>query len=311
MFTNFPNGVTSFGIPMVGSLGSGVPNGNGQVLFVDSTGAFSISGNPFFTKIQDAINECSSGAGSTIFVFPGTYTENLEIDADALSIIGCVPAGYNRPDIVPTTGVASATQGQGFNALNLRFSAQDSDCVQQHGNGFFYGNCVFDGTSGQSSSQASLRLVGAVDDSHTASEGIVTGSLFRGSTSGIGLAFQYALAAAGGTGTTDNQIVGNRFYSNGVDIKSLTNTNGGGAGILLNTLIANNQFLTVGASYVYMNFAAGAAGDLAANSGLISGNYFADLSIAKTQIAVLNNPKLIVSGNFDATGVINGSGFNS
>ena len=33
-FTNFPNGVTSFGVPLFGSSGSGIVTGN--VFFVDS-----------------------------------------------------------------------------------------------------------------------------------------------------------------------------------------------------------------------------------------------------------------------------------
>jgi hypothetical protein len=312
MFTNFPNGLTSFGIPLLGAaLGNGIPNGNGQVLFVDASGAFSLTGSPAFTTIQGAINACSNAAGSTIFVFPGTYAENLTVSDDQISLIAAVPAGYNRPDIVPASGVALAVQGQGFNCLGMRFAGSDSDVVQQHGNGFLYGNCVFDGAAGMAANEAALRLVGAVDDSHTASEGVIIGSLFRGTTTGAGIIMQHALAAAGGAGTSDNQILGNRFYDNGVDLLSAVNTNGGGAGIYLRLLCDGNKFMQDGAAYVYADLNQGVAGDLAANSGLFSNNYFADDALIAAQFVIAGQPKVFFSGNYAAPGLVDGSTFNN
>ncbi len=311
MLTNFPNGITSFGVPLPSSLGAGIPNGNGQVLFVDASGAFSLSGNQYYPTIQAAIDACTSGAGSIIYVFPGTYEENLTVDIDGLSIIGCVAAGYERPDVVPAAGVALAVQGQGFNCQHMRFASADSDTVQQHGNGFFYGDCVFDGDAGQAATEGCLRLVGAVDDSHTASEGLVTGCLFRGSTSGAGIIFQYSLAAAGGVGVTDNVIDNCRFYGNGVDLLSATNTNGGGAGIFLNLTVQNCKHLTVGAAYVYYDMDQGAAGDLAANSGLFCNNYFSDEALVAGQIDISGQANCMFVGNYDCAGLVNGSTFNN
>lgn len=314
MLTNFPNGITSFGIPVFGSFGGtpiSIPSGQtGNILMADPTGRASALTGLAFTTLQAALNAAADGAGDTIFVFPGSYEENLTVTKDYVTLIGAQQAGYARPDIVPTTGKALNVTGQGFQCINMRFASADADTVTQSGNGFTYSNCVFDGDAGQAADEACFRLVGADDDSHTASEGIIQGSLFRGASVGAGLIIQHAPAAAGGTGCTDNQIIGNRFYGNGVDILSAVNTTGGGAGIYLNHLFAGNVFMTVGAAYVYINMAAGVAADLLANSGLFTGNTFADEALVAAQVVLTGQSKVIFAGNYDAAGVVDGSGFN-
>lgn len=318
-FTNFPNGVTSLGIPVVGSGGVSIPGANdagrtGAVWFVNSEapGGLGSLESPFAT-IQQAINAAGDGTGDTIYVFPGSYAETLTVTKSALSIIGAILGGYERPDVVPTTGKAlTVSTGQGFYCRHMRFYSADSDVVTQNANGFVYDDCVFDGDAGMAANEACLRLVpSATDDSYSASEGIVQNSLFRGATSGAGIIIQHALAAGGGEGTTDNQIIGNRFVGNGADLLSAVNTNGGGAGIFLRTLISGNQFLTSGASYVYINFFAGAAGDLTANNAVISQNWFCDDAIVIGQILIAGQAKVCFVGNFDSAGVINGAAFNN
>lgn len=318
--TNFPSGVSSWGVPLLGSAAYSIPGiasgVAGRVFFVAEGGAGSGSSpdSPMGT-IQGALDQTTDGAGDTILVAPGTYDENLVVSNSAVSIMGMTLGGYERPDIVCTTGVAlSVTTGQGFVARHLRFSTDaDSDTVVQNANGFVYEDCVFDGTATAGATKCLLRLVpSATDDSYSASEGVVSGCLFRGSTSGIGIGMQYALAAGGGEGTSDNQIVGNRFIGNGVDLKSLTNTNGGGVGIYLRYVIASNWFMTGGSAYVYADMDQGAAGDLAANSCLITGNWFADDAIVAAQFAIAGQPtKVFFVGNYDAAGLINGSAFNN
>lgn len=309
MLTNYPNGVTSFGIPVMGNV-PGVPTGQGVVAFVGSAAMMAaFAGNNTYSSLQSAFD--ASPEGSVIFAAPGSYEENLVVSKDYISLVQLNGAGYGRPDIVPATGPALIVHGQGFTSMGMRYASPDDDSVRQHGNGFQYIDNVFDGDAGQSSAEACMRLVGAVDDSHTASEGLIYSNLFRGSTSGIGLAFQYALAAAGGTGVTDNRVIGNRFYGNGVDLKSLTNTNGGGAGIFLKLELSGNWFMTVGAAYVYADMNQGAAGDLAVNSGLFSGNWFADAALIAAQFAINGQPKAIFAGNYDAAGLVNGAAFNS
>lgn len=314
MLTNFPNGITSFGIPVFGG-GFGaplsIPQGQtGNALFVDPSGRAAAISGLAFTDLQDALDASADGAGDTIFVYPGTYDENLTVTKDYVTLIGCQQAGYARPDIAPTTGKALNVTGQGFQAINMRFVSADADSVTQSGNGFAYSNCVFDGDAGQAADEGCFRLVGAEDDSHTASEGIIQGCLFRGSSVGAGLIIQHAPASAGGAGCTDNQIIGNRFYGNGVDILSAVNTTGGGAGIYLNHLFSGNVFMTAGAAYVYINMAAGVAGDLTANSGLFAGNIFADETLIAAQVVLTGQAKVIFAGNYDAAGLVDGSAFN-
>jgi hypothetical protein len=314
-FTNFPNGLTSFGIPLLGGGQLSIPNRPNQIFFVDQTGAFSTTGNQSFTAIQDAINACSDDAGATVFVFPGSYDENLVIPAglNYLSLIGAQIPGYARPDIVPSTGIAlSNAASQGLVLQHLRFAGTDADVVVQRGNGFLFDDCVFDGDAGMAATEAALRLVPSdTDDSFSASEGIIQRSLFRGTSVGAGIIMQHAIAAGGGEGTSDNQILGCRFYDNGVDLLSAVAASGGGAGIYLRLLCAGNFFMQNGAAYVYANLSAGVAGDLAANSGLFCNNWFADDALIAAQFNIAGQPKVFFSGNYAAPGLVDGSTFNN
>ena len=309
--TNFPNGVTSYGVPVI-------PQGisfskNSKVFFVAPNGGGNgTSVNQPVPTIQGAIDLCRSGFGDVIFVAPGTYAENLTIvGKDYISIIGCVTPGYARPDVVPAAGIAlSCTTSQGLVLQHMRFASSDSDSVVNEGNGFQFVDCVFDGDSGQSATETNLRLVGnSADDSYTASEGLIQDCLFRNSN-GSGLTFQHA-ATPSGVGTTDNRIINCRFYGNAQkDIISAANTSGGGAGIVLTTEINGCQFLTKNkAVYMTLNTVSFAGGDAALNSGLISGNSFANTaSLNNTKIAI-GGTALVFTGNFDAVGVTNGSAF--
>ncbi len=263
-------------------------------------------------SIQAAINQTTSGEGDVILVGPGTYEENLVVALkDYVRIVGIGGSGYERPDVTPATGVAlSVTTSQGFVAEHMRFVSEDADSVIQKGNGYKYDDCVFDGTAGQAATEGCFRLVGDIDDSYTASEGVVQNSLFRGSTSGAGIIFQYAPLPSG-VGVTDVQLLNNRFYGNGVDLLSAINVSGGGAGIFLNLLVKGNYFMTVGAAYVYFDMNQGAAGDLAANSMLASDNYFADETVVAAQIAIDGQPNCMFVGNYDCAGLIDGTTFNN
>jgi len=306
--TSFSDMVFGAGMPLL-TPGVSIPSVNGKVWFVNGSAAGTgISPAEPFPAIQNAYD--SARPGDTIFVFPGEYDENLVITKDYITIMGANLSGYGKPDLVASAGVTLKVEAQGFIARNLRLSSADSDVVQQNGNGFEYTGCVFDG-DGQGATEALLRLVGlAADDGYTASEGLIQGNLFRGNAAGYGLAFQHA-ANPSGVGTTDNRVIGNRFVGNAVDLQSLVNVSGGGAGIFLNTLIAANYFMTVGAAFVYADMDQGAAGDLAANSALICGNFFADAALIAAQFDISGQPNVIFTGNYDAAGLVNGAAFNS
>ena len=118
--TNFPNGVTSFGIPMVSS-GVPIPNVNGKVLFVDGT--YGTDGNkgtdPKLALSTIARAIALANPGDTIFVFPkemaatdtdpGSYAEAITIDVPQVSLFG-VARGRTQgglPQIKKGSGTAA------------------------------------------------------------------------------------------------------------------------------------------------------------------------------------------------------------
>jgi len=101
--THFPHGVTSFGMPIIGS---GPVMTTGNVFFVDSGATNASDGNvgskesPCAT-LDGAVNLCTAANGDVIFVMPG-HAESLaadsavDIDVAGVSVIG-LGKGDNRP----------------------------------------------------------------------------------------------------------------------------------------------------------------------------------------------------------------------
>lgn len=88
--TNFPYGVTSFGIPVVGS-GTQIPVTNGNYYWVDGTNG--VDGNPGLspkTAVKTIANAVSlAKSNDVILVASGTYVESaMTISVANLSIIG-------------------------------------------------------------------------------------------------------------------------------------------------------------------------------------------------------------------------------
>lgn len=106
--TNFPNGVTSFGVPLLGS-GSSVPATTGKYFFVDSsTGSDGNSGtdkdHPFAT-LAKAITNCTASKGDVIVLMPGhAETVATTITPVAGSTIIGLGFGRNRPVFTASTG---------------------------------------------------------------------------------------------------------------------------------------------------------------------------------------------------------------
>ena len=107
--TNFPNGISSFGVPVLGG-SSAVTTGN--IFFVDSgaTGAANTAANgskdkPFAT-IDYAVGRCTASNGDVIYVMPG-HAENISaatslvIDVAGIRIVG-LGQGRNRPVLTYT-----------------------------------------------------------------------------------------------------------------------------------------------------------------------------------------------------------------
>lgn len=110
MATNFPNGVSSQGVPVI----PGVPLSTGTFFFVHSgVGADTNSGrdkqHPLAT-LQAAINKCTANKGDMILLMPG-HAETVTATSINLSVAGVrvfgLGAGLLRPTF--TYGAAAAT----------------------------------------------------------------------------------------------------------------------------------------------------------------------------------------------------------
>lgn len=312
--TNFPGGLTSFGIPVVsdvisipcGPRASAQPGGN--VWFVDASNPGAQDGmspQTAFTTIAQAVAAAASGTGDTIFVFPGSYTENVVVAKDYISIIGAQFAGYARPDIGKATGVALSVSGQGFRSLNCRFFAtNNSDAVIQTGNGFEYSNCVFDGNGSQTTKGLLRLLPSSLVTSKTASEGKIHDCYFRGTTSTAG-ALIFDTSTLNG-GSTDNEVYNNVFTQNGVDIAA-AKTGAAGTYSLQFAVVHGNIFEDKNKA-VYIDFVTNIDGAAANQKGVISGNYFNSATLTNVLVKI-NGTGFGAPGNYYQVGIKDASAF--
>lgn len=300
--TNFPEGLSSFGIPLVGS--GSVPITNGTYWFVSQAigndGAVGTNMEQPLASIGAAIARAVSGDVILVASTPNSYNENLHVTTNFLTIIGYAPSGFGRPDVTSATGAALIVHAQGFVASHIRFvgTLVGGIGVQQSGNGFLYTDCVFESTS-----NIGFRFFpDSADDRFTASEGKVLDCLIRDCAGG-GMSFENPGPVAG-VGCTDNVVAGCRFYGNtGHDIFDVY-TAGGNNQTFSRSVIEQCQFASHNATN-YINLSAGTA-----NDGLISENYFAFTTaggLTTTQITLGNN--IAFSGNCDAVGVVDGHTF--
>ena len=114
--TNYPNGISSFGMPLIGST-------TGAVWFVDDSGSNGNSGtdsdNPF-ADIDYAIGRCTANKGDVIIVMPGhtediATTGGITLDVAGVKIIG-LGSGGDRPAIT-------------FSATDSTFAITKASCT--------------------------------------------------------------------------------------------------------------------------------------------------------------------------------------
>ena len=106
--TNFPNGATSFGVPLIGS-GAQIPVTTGRYFFVDNGNANSNSGtfdNPYAT-INAAVNASVANRGDVIVAAPGhaetiSAATSLILDKAGITIVG-LGNGSMRPTLTYST----------------------------------------------------------------------------------------------------------------------------------------------------------------------------------------------------------------
>ena len=109
--TDYPNGVSSFGLPVIG----GQFITTGSIFFVDSnTGSNSYNGkdkdHPFST-LSYAVSKCTANKGDVVYAMPGhiesmSSSEALNVNKAGVKIIG-IGHGYLRPRITFDTTVSA------------------------------------------------------------------------------------------------------------------------------------------------------------------------------------------------------------
>ena len=317
---NFPNGITSFGIPVIGGWGyplrvPGIVSGVlGKVYFVDrdtgNDGSDGLSPDKAFATIQRAINLAVSGRGDQILVqnSQSDYAENLVIDKNDISIIG-ESASADRVSVAPLAGAPLINNiGHRLVLANLQLRSKDAGVVAgctQRANRYRFVNCDFNSDHGPG-----LRLLPGNTDSsdhYTASEGIIEQCLFRYCSTN-GLTFENPGVGGGGfggVGTTGVVVRGCAFSGNAnEDIKDVdtggSNDKCFGSDGGDENLITDCRFLSRNKA-IYITLTNGGS-----NTGLISNSFFAeDVSLTAVKIALAS--AIVFAGNYDAVGIVNGS----
>ena len=155
--TNFPNGVSSFGVPVVGSGGT-LPFTSGTYFFVGSAHSgvdspdYGTMTSPFAT-IDYAIGKCTDSKGDVIVVLPG-HTETVSAAAGIdVDVAGITIVGVGNGTLMPTVTLGTDTDADiDIDAANVTISgikftsAIDSLKVVldvNYGN-FTITDCIFD-----------------------------------------------------------------------------------------------------------------------------------------------------------------------
>ena len=137
--TNFPNGITSFGIPVLGSAGGHVTTGN--VFFVSSTASGSSDGNTgdsptdALATLDAAIGKTTANQGDTIYVMPNhaetvTGASGITFDVAGVTVIG-LGEYKQRPRFLMdgATTVTAVISAADVSLQNLEFAAGHADIV--------------------------------------------------------------------------------------------------------------------------------------------------------------------------------------
>lgn len=136
--TNFPNGVTSFGIPVIGS-GSLIPSSTGSYFFVNSGAGSSVNDGKSPTyplaTVDQAVNKCTADKGDVIVVMPGhaetiSSATTLVLDVAGVTVVG-LGTGNKRPTFTYATDTAAAIPVSAANVTvkNCRFIANLDNVV--------------------------------------------------------------------------------------------------------------------------------------------------------------------------------------
>lgn len=251
--TNFPDGVTSWGVPLIGS--GQIPVGN-QTFFVHSgTGSDGNEGtfdSPFAT-LDYAIGRCTASSGYIIVCKQGhaeTLTAAVTFDVAGVTVVG-LGVGRNRPAFTANFSAAGDTftvTAANVSISNLRIvasSASQNAQVNVAAADFAMSDCVIE--------QGANNLIGVT----VASGGdrlFFNNNLWLGTANGPDVAIDFESSAS------DNPVITNNLFNFGVHgcdlgvIRANADTVEGGQ-ILYNTMLG------VDTVAIDFNSSAGATGD--------------------------------------------------
>lgn len=121
--TNFPNGLTSYGLPVIGA--GRVPVTNGQYYFVDGTnGNDGINGNSLAQPLKTIAAAIARAAvNDVILVMPGTYTESVTCSVAGVRIIGLASATNAVKWLAATDAVCLTISAANVEVAGFRFTA--------------------------------------------------------------------------------------------------------------------------------------------------------------------------------------------
>ncbi len=118
--TNFPNGITSFGIPV---LGSGDIFTTGKVFFVSSTsgnnGRNGKSPTQALATIANALTRCTANKGDIIVVMPG-HTETISAAGTLTAVAGVSVIGLGSGTLKPLLTWSATASTFAISAANFR-----------------------------------------------------------------------------------------------------------------------------------------------------------------------------------------------
>ena len=269
--TNFPNGISSFGIPIYGAAVNAPPL-TGQVMFVDTVNGVNAGtgngpNNPYQT-IAYALTQVTSGAYATIYVLPGSTTTissatALTLNVANVAIIG-LGTGAQRPVFAYTTANTAAipVSAAGVTVQNMRHTGGFLSIARAYtvtAAGFTLDGCDFTDNTGVLNF---LNIVNCTGAANTADRLTVTNNSWYG----LGTTSVNSLVLS--ANDIDRLNVSGNFVQspNTTDAAWITIT----AGILTNASIAYNR--------TYRKNTATTAGALLSlggttSTGIINNNY--------------------------------------
>jgi hypothetical protein len=303
--TRFPNGVSSCGVPLTGSV-----NPFGNVWFVAASGGS--NGNSgtdpdhAFSSIQHAID--TGAVGDTIILSPGTHSVDLSADGALIPLadmqfVAAVPPCGTKPSTIVTidaddTSAVMCTidvDGVGFHGIEFLLVAGGTTVLDLFDisqttavSGLVFNDCWFN----LNSVDANVRAI-CVDDGTNATTGMVVKNCrFLGTSSTTGTA---TCVVTGVGGISDCLFEGNTFCCSSDDGDAVAFTIADAeADVNYATVIRNNDF--IGAMDGAADTIPIAVGGLTAGECLMSvrTNYFAYCAAAaitadKMDGGVINN----------------------